>query len=93
VYDNESIGPSTTWGWKRVKMARPPEAIAGTRPKAGLSWFRRLPPWQPRRPLTLRITYRGGPEAWYEVHTRGGTIRRPGHVALHDLMREIYNSG
>lgn len=36
--------------------------------------------------MHLEISYRGGPEAWYEIRARGVTIRRPGHIALHDLM-------
>lgn len=43
----------------------------------------------PREPLTMTITYRGGPECWWEIKTRGVTIRRPGYVAIHDLMSEV----
>lgn len=39
----------------------------------------------------MRVTYRGGPEAWFEVHTRGGVIRRPGSTQLIDLMRDVTN--
>lgn len=51
-------------------------------------WFLR-PPRNPREPLTLSIKYRGGPEAWYEVHARGSVGRFPGCVSLHDVMCEI----
>lgn len=42
-----------------------------------------------REPITIRIRYRGGAEAWWEIEARGQTLRRPGHVAIHDLFREI----
>lgn len=47
--------------------------------------------WDRRSPLTLTVTYRGGSEGWYEVRARGRTYRRPGWVAIHDLMRDIYD--
>jgi hypothetical protein len=40
-------------------------------------------------PITVSVSYRGGPEAWYEVHARGSVGRFPGYVALHDVMAEI----
>lgn len=43
----------------------------------------------PRDPLSLKISYRGGAECWYEIHARGSIGRFPGHVALHDVMTEI----
>lgn len=79
--------PSTTWAWKRVKIAPPPEAREADGRKPG-RWFR-LPPWPPRRPLTISVKYRGGPECWYEVHARGSVGRFPGVTALDDVMREI----
>lgn len=58
-------------------------AAAGAR-----RWFHRAPR-EPRDPLTIKVKYRGGDECWYEVHARGEVGRFPGHVALHDMMREI----
>ena len=52
-------------------------------------WFH-LPLRDRRKPLTLTISYRGGPECWYEVHARGSIGRFPGYAALHDVMNEIY---
>lgn len=40
--------------------------------------------------MTLTIQFRGGKECWYEIRGRGRTIRRPGVIALHDIMREFY---
>lgn len=39
--------------------------------------------------MHLTVTYRGGPEAWYEIRARGVTIRRPGTMALHDLISAL----
>lgn len=80
---------STQWAWKRVKIAHPPEA-SSRQPKAAHRWFKR-PVWNGREKLTLTVTYRGGAEAWYEIHSRGCMGRFPGYVSLHDVMREIYN--
>lgn len=80
---------STRWGYKRVKIASPPEATTRL-PKAAHRWWKR-PVWNGREKLTLTITYRGGTECWYEVHARGCMGRFPGYVSLHDMMREIYN--
>lgn len=80
---------STRWAWRQVKVARPPEARKSSAPKGLHSW-RRLPKWPLRRkPLSLTVTYRGGPECWYEVHSRGRSARFTGAVQLHDLMRAI----
>lgn len=82
---------STTWEWRRVKMSRAPQASGDRRPKGGRWWF--LPPWNPRKPLTITVRYRGGPECWFEVKSRGGFGRFPGHVALIDVMREVWQEG
>jgi len=84
---SERSFPSTTWAWKRVKIASPPEArVTGAR-KGGRWWY--LPPWPRSRPLPITIKYRGGPECWYEIHGRGAEGRFPGHTALHDVMSEV----
>lgn len=81
---------STTFVWRRIKMARPPEAIGQARRSRS---FWRLPRWDPRKPLTVTIKYRGGEECWYEVHSRGATLRVPGYVQLHDLAQTVYGGG
>ena len=78
---------STTWTWRKVKIARAPQASRPSAPK-GRRWFR-LPARDPRERLVLKVHYRGGPECWYQVEARGSMGRFPGHVALHDVMREI----
>lgn len=79
--------PSTTWEWKKVMVKRRPQGPSDTAAEGVL-----IPPLSrrdSRTPLTLTIRYRGGPEAWWEVKARGRTWRRPGWIALQDLMTEI----
>lgn len=84
---------STTSAWEWRKVRQRPKGQVDSPPKAGRSWFCRLPAWPiRRRPLTLTLKYRGGAECWFEVHCRGGTLRRPGHVSLYDLAKDLTNS-
>lgn len=80
---------STTWGYRRVKLLSPARASGGSVPQARL--WRQLSRWDPRKVITITVSYRGGAEAWYEVHARGSVGRFPGGTALHDVMRSIYN--
>jgi hypothetical protein len=48
-----------------------------------------MPYRNPRDPLSITVKYRGGPEAWYEIHARGSMGRFPGYVSLHDALSEI----
>jgi len=77
----------------RAKIARPPEARRQDRPKGGRSGWWGLPKWPWRRPLTIKLTYRGGAEAWVEIHARGRVVRRPGHVHLIEVFAEIARQG
>jgi hypothetical protein len=80
--------PSTTWTWERRKIRRPAGGQQSSQPKAARWWH--LPLRDRRKPLTLTISYRGGPECWYEIHARGSIGRFPGHAYLHDVMAAIY---
>jgi hypothetical protein len=82
---------STSWRWKLVKVAGPPEA-KGQR-AAHSRGFRRLPRWPMRQPLHLTIKYRGGPEAWVEIHSRGEIARFPGSTCIFDVLCHIANNG
>jgi hypothetical protein len=86
--DEDVCSASTRWVWKRVKID-PPLAAP---PRTAAAGVRRKPVsrWDPRTALTLSVRYRGGAEGWYEVRARGRTIRVPGHVSMHDVMRDIY---
>jgi len=68
-------------------MRRAPQASTNSRPKGDYS--HRLTPRDPRDPLTVTVTYRGGSECWWEIRARGVVIRRPGHVALHDVLSHL----
>lgn len=68
-------------------MSRPPEASTNSRPKGDYS--HRLLPRNPREPLTITVTYRGGAECWWEIRSRGTVLRRPGSVALHDVLSDL----
>lgn len=92
---------STHWITETRKIQAPPPgpsqhsgeaAASALRQKARTGWLRlpRVDGRRRREALTLRITYRGGPEAWFCVEARGEKAYRPGHVFLIDLMREIY---
>lgn len=80
---------STTWEWRQVKISRAPQATGTDGRKAG-RWHS-LPGWPVRRPLTLTVKYRGGPEGWVEIHSRGRVGRFPGTVAIFDVLREVWN--
>lgn len=81
---------STTFVWKRVKVASPPKARDAERSSA--RGFRRLPRWPMRKPLALTIKLRGGAECWVEVHSRGQLQRFPGTTAIYDVLRTIANN-
>nr|CRY96850.1 hypothetical protein [uncultured prokaryote] len=65
-------------------MSGAPEASTNSRPKGDYS--HRLAERDPREPLTITVTYRGGSECWWELRARGVTIRRPGSLSLHDVL-------
>ena len=87
LIDSNTSSPSTRYEYRRVKVRRPPEATEAAPSKTAR--LRRLPPRNPREPLKLTISYRGGPESWWEVHCRGTIVRRPGYTSLDDVMRDI----
>jgi hypothetical protein len=35
------------------------------------------------------VTYRGGAEAWWSIKARGRVWRRPGTLALHDVLQDV----
>jgi hypothetical protein len=84
---DEQTFPSTTWEWRKVKMKPPPAGHSTAAPKAS-RWYG-LARWPRRRPLTLTIAYRGGPESWWLVTSRGRHGVFPGHLCLEDVMRAV----
>lgn len=85
--DSNTSSPSTRYQLKLVKIRRPAGGQKTATPQA--SRLHRLPARNPREPLHLTISYRGGPESWWEVHARGTIVRRPGYTSLDDIMRDI----
>lgn len=87
VRQSNSRSGSTHSEWEWRKMRRRPQGQQVSGPK-GRRWYRH-PRWDRRRKLTVTIKWRGGPEAWVEVHARGSFGRFPGHTALVDVVDEI----
>lgn len=84
---SNKLPPSTTWEWQN-RMIRVPAGGQKAQPAEG-GHPQRLPLRNSRKPLTVTITYRGGPECWWELKARGVTIRRPGALALHDVLSQF----
>jgi hypothetical protein len=82
---------STRWAYRRVKIAEGRTARGDSGPK-GRRW-RYLPGRRMRDGITLRVKYRGGAEAWVEVHGRGSMGRFPGWVPIYDVLKEVCNAG
>jgi hypothetical protein len=83
-----NCSPSTTQAWKWVRIPAPAE---GPGDSATQEHLRRLNRAKWRRPITLTVSYRGGPECWWEIDARGRTWRFPGSLALHDVLVVIYD--
>jgi hypothetical protein len=79
--------PSTATKFKRVIIPAPPGGPIEIAPAGRRR--RQFKPRQKRVPLWCSIKYRGGPEGWVEIVTRGETIRVPGWVTLIDLVQTI----
>jgi hypothetical protein len=89
--DENVSSVSTTWALKRVKVGQAPQAGSHS-PRKGSS-LRSRSRLDPRKPLTISVTYRGGAEAWWEIRARGCIIRRPGWQSIHDVLWEISQGG
>lgn len=70
-------------------MKPPPAGHDTARAKRGR--WRRLPTWPRQREVTLKVTWRGGPESYWLVHARGVHAAFTGHMALEDVMAEVCN--
>ena len=85
--ENERSFASTTWVQKGTKIRRP---AGGQDSKSAVGRpLRLLPHWPWRKPLTIKVRYRGGSEGWFEIHARGAVVRRIGHISLYELMFEL----
>ena len=86
---HEQTSPSTTYGWRYVKIAPGRKAPEGTAPKA--RFFRGLSRRNSTVPVSLTLKFRGGAEGWVEVHARGRKARYPGSTQVLDILRDINN--
>lgn len=85
--DSNPSSPSTTWGWRRVRIRPAPQANTTATPKGSPHTKRALR--DRRKPLTVTVVYRGGPECWYELRARGLVVRRPGYICIHDALMAL----
>jgi hypothetical protein len=85
--------PSTTFEWKYVKIRRRPGPQGTARAKRApkVSPEGRVPNSERdlRRSHHVEVTYRGGPECWWEFRYAGQTVRVPGHLQLHDALVHV----
>jgi hypothetical protein len=66
-------------------MVRRPAGGQSAQRPSGHRWYK-LPRRNPRDPLTCTVKFRGGPEAWVEVHARGDMARVPGDMPIATLV-------
>ncbi len=85
----EHTFPSTTYGWRKVKIRTPPAGHMTARAKRG-RWYG-LPTWPRRRALTITVAWRGGPESWWWVESRGRHAAVAGSLSLDDVMAQVLN--
>lgn len=76
--------PSTTWEYRKVKLAGPRPGKAQRR-SASEGTFR-VGRRDERKPLCVEVSYRGGPEAVWVLRSRGHEWRVSGAQALHDVL-------
>jgi hypothetical protein len=67
-----------------VRPVLPPEANSGRRQAPP-----RLFGLPQRTTITIEVTYRGGSECWWSLKARNRVWRRPGTLALHDVLQDI----
>jgi hypothetical protein len=90
----EHVFGSANWEFRKVKVNRPPGASKDSGGAGGTTAQSRFGFWPLaradwRKPIKLTVTYRGGPECWVEIHSRGRIGRYPGYVAIVDILGEI----
>lgn len=84
--DSNKRTTSTTPEWRWAKIRATPARPSKTSPKASLP---ALAPWDKAMALSISVKYRGGAECWWEITARGRVWRRPGHLALDDVLQEV----
>jgi hypothetical protein len=86
---SEHLFPSTTWTYRKVKMNPPPAGHDTARVKRG-RWHG-LSTRPRRQGLQVTIAWRGGPESWWLVTSRGRHGVFPGSAAIEDVMAQVLN--
>ena len=84
--NTSSVSTHTSWKWARIRSA--PQAIPSSGPKGPHT--SQLARREARKPLTVTVVWRGGPECWWELRSRGAVVRVPGHVSVHDALNRFY---
>lgn len=78
---------STKWEWRHVKVERaaipPKQSAVGRRSRP------KLRPWPRRKPLGVKLYYRGGTELDWGIIARGRRWHFDGFVALEDVMATV----
>lgn len=84
---SNNSSPSARFQWKKVMVSR---GAAGnkTAGRKAVRW-RRFGRRDPTLPITVRLTFKGGAEAWVLVDGRGEANVYPGYVALIDVLLDI----
>lgn len=81
-----TCAPSTTFEWRRVKVAKRPKGIG--KPGVARPPLSSLSPSS--GPLTITVEYRGGSEDWWHLKARGKRWVLPGHRQLTDVLLDVY---
>lgn len=93
MHDIEWAGqtPSTTFGWRFVKLAGlPPKVDGNSRSKSATT----LPFSRSRRTRTvLSFRFIGGPESYWLVRSSSSVYRVPGWLCAEDLFALVLREG
>lgn len=85
--ESTEVVPSTTFGWRKVKMSPAPNGQE-IQPAAGRRW-RHLPSVRARDGIHATLKLRGGAEGWVEVRARGSVGRYHGATGIYDVLMEV----
>jgi hypothetical protein len=83
----EQTFPSTTWGWRHVRLWERPTPPQQAQPPKALP--RRLRGRDRKAPITITVQYTAGAQCWYRITARGEVFSVPGDRAIHDVMEYI----
>lgn len=87
IEESNGGSSSTRFEWRHVMIEPPARAKGAQSPEAAIR--RRLQYRDMRKPTPAVWSYRGGPEGWVQIDSRGTTWRFPGDAQLIDVLRII----